>query len=172
MVALSESGNISLVTAVLSATALVFVALIGRRQKEVHSQAVTDRKLLRENTQDIKDAIRPENGHATIGQGVESIGELARDMATKLDRIDIRLAEGEERFDRIEEMLDAREIRIKKLDDKSAEVLALVGDNHAMFKNYIEAWTPLAARAVGEWGVDGMKEEQTMKVTKKTKKKP
>jgi hypothetical protein len=41
-----------------------------------------------------------------------------------------------------------------------------------MFKNYIEAWTPLAARAVGEWGVDGMKTEQTMKVTKKTKKKP
>jgi hypothetical protein len=163
LIALTETGGIALVTAFLSSLALILVAIIGRRQTAVHTQAVQDRQLLRQNTQDIKDAIRPENGHSTIGQGVESIAELARDMATQLDRIDTRLAEGEERFGRIEDTLDAREIRIKKLDDKSAEVLALVGDNHAMFKNYIEAWTPLAARAVGEWGADGMTETKKKK---------
>jgi predicted nucleic acid-binding Zn-ribbon protein len=120
---------------------------------------------LHDKQTELTEAIAPSNGHDSLGQALEAV-------ENKLDAIDTRLVEGDERFGRIEESLNERSPRIDHLEDRSAETLALVAENHAMFKNYIEAWTPLAARAVGEWGVDGMKTEQTMKDTKKTKKKP
>jgi hypothetical protein len=168
MMGLTETGGIALVTAFLSSVAIVLVAIIGRRQTAVHTQAVKDRKLLHENTQNIKDAIKPGNGDETIGQGVEGIAVTTLEMKKQLDGVIRRLSEGDARFERIEDLFSERGARIDKMDERSAETLAMVGDNHAMFKNYIEAWTPLAARAVGEWGVDGLKDSTvTVAVEKK-----
>ena len=153
LVALTEAGGISAFTAFISASALVLVAFIGKWQINGRREAQEDRQVLHEKQDALAEAIKPANGHDTIGEGIEAIEQ-------HLSRIDDRLAEGEDRFTRLERAFEHRGERIEKLEDKAAETLALVGENHGLFKNYIEAWTPLAARAVGEWGPDGTKEKR------------
>ena len=154
LTALSEAAGISAFTAVISAAALVLVALIGRWQLVGRRDAKADSDHLHAKQDALAEAVKPFNGHDTLGQGIEAIED-------HLQRIDDRLMEGEERFTRLERAFDQRGERIEKLEDKAAETLALVGENHGLFKNYIEAWTPLAARAVGEWGPDGTKEKRS-----------
>lgn len=117
-----------------------------------------------EDREHIKAALQPENGYDSIGQGITAIEQ-------KLVKIDQRLEEGQQWMDTTQMELEAREPRIKSLEAKTAETLAIVGENHALFKNYIESWTPLAARAVGEWGADGQLEKQTVTRTSKKRKK-
>jgi hypothetical protein len=148
MLDLSETGAINGFTAVISAAALVLVALIGRWQLNGRREARVASQHLHDKQEELAEAVKPSNGHETIGEGVQAI-------EAHLERIDTRLEEGEHRFDRIENLFDKRGERIEKLEDKASETLALVAENHGLFKNYIEAWTPLAARAVGEWGIDG-----------------
>jgi hypothetical protein len=135
-------------TAFISAAALVLVAFIGKWQLNGRREAKAANHQLHEKQDELAKAVEPTNGHNTLGEGIQSIEE-------HLERIDTRLVEGEHRFDRIEDLFDKRGERIDKLEDKAAETLQLVAENHGLFKNYIEAWTPLAARAVGEWGIDG-----------------
>jgi hypothetical protein len=160
VIGLTETGGIALSTAFLSAFALVMVAWIGNRQRINRNEANADRQVLFDRQGELQDAVKPANGHDTLGQALEEIANSQREMTVQLDRVDVRLAEGEQRFDRIEATLNDRGTRIERIEEKSAETLALVGDNHHLFKNYIEAWTPLAARAVGEWGADGTKEKR------------
>lgn len=156
---MSESGAINGFTAFISAAALVLVALIGRWQLAGRREARQDSVHLHEKQEELAQAVKPSNGHNTIGQGVQAIEE-------HLERIDARLVEGEERFGRLETLFDKRGERIEKLEDKASETLALVAENHGLFKNYIEAWTPLAARAVGEWGIDGTTHKEDPKERK------
>jgi hypothetical protein len=156
ILAITETGAINAFTAFISAAALVLVAFIGRWQLTGRQEARKDSKYLHEKQEELAQAVLPSNGHDTLGEAIEG-------LENHLNRIDARLIEGEGRFARIEGDLAARGPRIDKLEERSSETLNLVAENHSLFKNYIEAWTPLAARAVGEWGADGTKQKRKVR---------
>jgi len=66
MIALTEAGGISLGTAVISAAALVLVAWLGNRQRIGRAEAKAENEALAE-------AVKPTNGHETLGEGVAAI---------------------------------------------------------------------------------------------------
>jgi hypothetical protein len=131
----------------LSTLGVTIAASRGNRKRASQVEAATD---------NIQAQLSPENGYESIGQGVAAIEK-------QLVQIDGRLQEGDERFERIETLLDNRGHIIASLESKTAETLALVGDNQDLMKRYITAWTPLSARAVKEWGEDGTKKSKKNK---------
>jgi uncharacterized membrane-anchored protein len=143
MVMLSEGAGIALAAALISGVTAVLVAFMAQSTLRSQHRASAER-------QEVIEKITPTNGYDTLGDAIEALEET-------LIRIDARLRDGDDRFGRIEVLLDQRGKIIGSLESKAAETLYLVGENHAEVKKYIEAWTPLSERAVDEWGVDGKK---------------
>jgi hypothetical protein len=98
------------------------------------------------------------NGHDTLGDGITAVEEIAADTNRQvkvntvvIDQMHDRLADGENRFSRIEH--------------KAAETLAQAGELRAevremalvleRLRSGFERDDPLRRRAVDEWGADG-----------------
>jgi hypothetical protein len=94
---LTEAGYITLISGTLSGLTLILVALIGaligRGSRRRDVQAAEERA-------ELKQAVAPENGHATLGSGLAAIED--------------RLIEGDARFDRIEVKLDEQNERLNE----------------------------------------------------------
>jgi hypothetical protein len=93
MIALTENHTIALASAMLSGATLVAVAMIGRGSRRRGTQATED-------SAELKKAVQPENGHATLGSGLAAIED--------------RLVAGDARFDRIEVKLDEQNQRLNE----------------------------------------------------------
>lgn len=146
MIALSEGGGIALAAALVSGVTAVLVAFMAQ-------QTIRSQHRVSAQQKEVIDKVTPTNGYDTLGEAIEAIENT-------LLRIDQRLQEGDNRFGRIEVLLDQRGKTIGSLEEKTAETLHLVGENHAVFKRYIDSWTPLSERAIQEWGTDGQKRKK------------
>jgi hypothetical protein len=143
---LSEGAGIALAAALISGVTAVLVAFMAQSTVRSQHRASAER-------QEVIEKITPTNGYDTLGDAIEALEKT-------LMGIDARLRDGDDRFGRIEVLLDQRGRIIGSLESKATETLHLVGDNHAVFKKYIEAWTPLSERAIEEWGADGRKRKK------------
>lgn len=110
---------------VITGGVTIIVAWLGvqrrndKKQAEVrHSEAVVERA-------ELKEAVKPSNGHDTLGEALEAVEKRIHEMAERLARGDARFDNMEEAEHRIAEQLA---IVTTTLTDKLAEVLALQGD--------------------------------------------
>lgn len=158
MLALTESGFISLATALIAGSTTVLVAFLAHANQRDQKEAREHRKQATTERAELAEAVRPTNGHDTLGQGIAELEMLARSTQEQvtintrvIKQISDRLREGEERFGRIEE--------------KQSEMLAQHGEARGTIRQVAETLErlragferddPLRRRAVEEWGPDG-----------------
>lgn len=113
------------VNLIVTGAVAVILGFVNARQKrdkkeaeERHTTAVTERE-------ELKAAVKPTNGHDTLGEALEAVEKRVNEMAERLARGDARFDNMEEAEHRIAEQLA---VVVQTLGDKLSEVLALQGD--------------------------------------------
>ena len=91
MLGITEPSIVALVSGALSGFTLILVALIGTRGRRDARAAETDRA-------DILDAVKPTNGHDSLGAGLAAIEDRLIEGDKRFDRIEVKLDEQNERF--------------------------------------------------------------------------
>ncbi|MGH2595790.1 MAG: hypothetical protein ACRDH7_07480 [Actinomycetota bacterium] len=117
MLALGEAFWGTVITAILSGATLVTVAIIGRntkaRQQETHR------------------LVTPENGHESIGEGLQAIEEQLEGARSERVEIDTRLSR---HIGSVATQLEEGRDRFERIDEKLTETLHLAAEGVAFAK--------------------------------------
>jgi hypothetical protein len=93
MIALTEAGTITLVSAVISGLTLITVAvvgaLLGQGNRKRGAAAAEERAQL-------KEAVKPANGHPDLGSALHAVEDKLNALSDSVDRLEVKQDESRE----------------------------------------------------------------------------